>query len=95
MNYFASQILKRVLWNKNKSQNRALIGSQTVVLSGFNIDERIQSNQKRVMTGRDSVIGCKITLERNIRKIVIGDRTYIGEGTHLICADQIEIASDY
>lgn len=72
----------------------AVIGSGTVILPSFNVEIRSGVKAGRVTIGQTSVLGCRITLEREVGSVVIGDNTYIGAGTNLICAQQIDIGSN-
>lgn len=69
-------------------------GIGTVILPSFYVDIRSGPTQDRIHIGDNSVLGCRITLEREIGRVSIQDNTYIGAGTHLVCAHQIEIGSN-
>jgi|LSQX01.2.fsa_nt_gb acetyltransferase-like isoleucine patch superfamily enzyme len=66
----------------------------TELLPGFCVDYRFGKKEDRIRIGDGSVIGCSITLERNKGDVNIGNNTYIGEGSRIICAENIQIGSD-
>jgi acetyltransferase-like isoleucine patch superfamily enzyme len=72
----------------------AVVGSGTVILPSFNIDIRTGEKDRRVIIGQGSVLGCNITLEREIGNVVVSENTYISTGTNLICAQEITIGSN-
>jgi acetyltransferase-like isoleucine patch superfamily enzyme len=69
-------------------------GPITILLPGFNIDHRFGKKENRIRIGDGSVIGCSIILERDIGDVLIGNDTYIGAGSQVICAENITIGSD-
>ena len=77
----------------NDIDSSASIGSGTLLLPGFNIDIRGGIPNDRVNVGINSVLNCKITLERDIGSVLIGNNTFIGS-SHIICAQRIEIGSN-
>jgi acetyltransferase-like isoleucine patch superfamily enzyme len=71
-----------------------LAGSQTIFGASFIFDNRGDSGSIRLRIGEQCVINGTIVLERGIGQVSIGDRTYISQGTHIICASDIQIGSD-
>jgi acetyltransferase-like isoleucine patch superfamily enzyme len=69
-------------------------GQGTITLPGFSADIRDGDKQGRIIIGADCVLGNRIVLEREVGFVRIGDSTYIGGGTQLICAQQITIGSN-
>jgi acetyltransferase-like isoleucine patch superfamily enzyme len=69
------------------------VGAGTLLAAGFSLDIRSGPRENRLVVGENSMLQCQITFERAVGTIKIGSNTYIG-GSHLICADQIEIGSD-
>ncbi len=86
--------LKRLFRFRRLTQYTKVFGSGTVVMPSFNLDTRSGKMDGRVIVGKNSVLGCHITLEREVGDVVIGDNTYISAGTHLICANRIEVGSN-
>lgn len=70
------------------------IGSQTVLGTKFSFANRGDPETIRLQIGEKCYINGSITLEREMGKIAIGDRTYIGGGVNIICALNIDIGSD-
>jgi acetyltransferase-like isoleucine patch superfamily enzyme len=70
------------------------IAPQTVLGPNFSFDNRGDPNVVRLEIGKKCHINGSIVLEREIGKVIIGDRTYIGAGTSIICATGIQIGSD-
>lgn len=60
---------------------------------GFMIEIRNGPKRNRVTVGKNSVLSCHITLERDIGEVFIGDDTFIGN-SHIICAEKIRIGSN-
>lgn len=58
------------------------------------IEIRCGLKKDRVQIGHGSFINCRITIERDVGNVSIGNNSYIGNGTHIICAHQIDIGSD-
>lgn len=78
----------------HSAPREAALGSGTVTLPGFLIEVRLGPSEQRVRTGRDSVLGCHFVLERGVGAIEVGDRTYIGGTTRIVCAQHVSIGSD-
>lgn len=70
------------------------VGPGTLLQSSFDIGLRLGSPTGRVKIGEDSVLECTIILERDVGTVYIGDRSYVGGGTQLVCAERISIGSD-
>lgn|GEM_PF-483661 len=68
-------------------------GTDTIFQPGFSINAHGDLSVPRVFVGSGCVLGCSITFERDLGKVTIGDRTYIG-GSSIICATEINIGSD-
>jgi len=75
---------KNKLWNSNKG---------TLFQPGFKVNLHVPGSTPRVFIGMNCVLGCSITLEREIGEVHIGDNTYIGRSS-IICANDINIGSD-
>lgn len=71
-----------------------VLGVNTLVLPSFHVDVRIGSQDGRVFIGEKSVVACAVTLERDKGTVTIGDRSFVGGDTRLICACEISIGSD-
>jgi galactoside O-acetyltransferase len=70
------------------------IGPGTVLGPGFSFDNRGDPKNVRLEIGERCHINGSITLEREIGRVSIGDRTYVGGATNIICASRIDIGSD-
>lgn len=69
--------------------------SKSSIINYLNFDIRqYSSNGKRIFIGKNSIVGCTLTFEKDTGFIRIGDRTYIGGGTQLISINKIEIGND-
>jgi acetyltransferase-like isoleucine patch superfamily enzyme len=91
--YKYAMILVKKLFRHLK-QVPAEIGPGAVILPSLNIEIRAGEKARRVTIGQGSVMGCHITLEREVGNVVVKDNTYISTGTHLICAQEITIGSN-
>lgn len=69
------------------------MGTGSIIVPGFRLDIRSKHKTNRLFVGENSVLGCSITLERDQGIVRIGNNSYIG-GSHIICAQQVEIGSD-
>lgn len=69
------------------------LNSDGALLAGCVIDCRSGSPEGRVTFGRDSVLSCRIVLERNVGTVTVGSDSYVG-GSQIICAERIEIGSN-
>lgn len=63
------------------------------LLAGCVIDCRSGKSDGRVFFGKDSVLSCRIVLEREVGTVHIGNDSYVG-GSQIICADHIEIGNN-
>lgn len=63
------------------------------LLEGAVIDCRSGNAKERVSFGKQSVIGCRIVLERDVGNVSIGERSYLGSST-IICAIGVSIGDD-
>jgi acetyltransferase-like isoleucine patch superfamily enzyme len=93
---FVKKIFKR---NRNDSQPMPQrldiqLGSETILAPSFNFDNRGNRASVRLTVGEKSYIAGSIVLERETGEVSIGDRSYIGAGTNIICATDIQIGSD-
>ncbi len=70
------------------------IAPQTILGPNFSFDNRGDPNAIRLEIGEKCYVNGSIILEREVGKVVVGDRTYIGAGTSIICAAGIQIGSD-
>lgn len=69
-------------------------GADTVFLPGFDVDVRMGEPSQRVQIGTQCVLACRITLEREVGIVQIGDRTSIGKNSNLVCAQNLLVGSD-
>jgi acetyltransferase-like isoleucine patch superfamily enzyme len=67
--------------------------SKDSIMAGYVLDSRSGHADERVSIGRDSVLSCRIVLERDIGTVSIGDETYIGSST-IICCENICIGNN-
>jgi len=63
------------------------------LLAGCTVDCRSGESKDRVVFGRNSVLSCRIVLERNIGTVSVGNDSFIG-GSQIICAHRIDIGSN-
>lgn len=63
------------------------------LLAGCTIDCRSGESNDRVVFGHNSVLSCRIVLERSIGTVSVGHDSFIG-GSQIICAHQIDIGSN-
>jgi len=68
-------------------------GPGTVMDPSFSVDMRAGVAADRLQVGRQSVLGCQITFERDVGRVQIGDNTFIGHSS-IICAEGVTIGSD-
>ncbi|MCZ2122868.1 MAG: acyltransferase [Anaerolineales bacterium] len=82
------------IFNARKKRRDIQIGSGSTLAESFSLDNRGSSEMLRLIVGAESYLGGKIFLERESGQVVIGDRTYVGAGTNIICANNVQIGSD-
>lgn len=63
------------------------------LLAGCSVECRSGESKERVVFGRNSVLSCRIVLERDIGNVSVGNDSYIG-GSQIICAHKIDIGSN-
>jgi acetyltransferase-like isoleucine patch superfamily enzyme len=66
------------------------LSPEGAMLSGCVVDCRCGPTDGRTQFGRNSVISCRITLERGVGNVSIGSDSFIG-GSHLVCATGITV----
>jgi acetyltransferase-like isoleucine patch superfamily enzyme len=88
-----NNILRRLV-GLRRSRNDIRSGIDTVFGPNFSFDNRGSNSKVRLEIGKKCHINGAIILEREVGKVFIGDRTYIGGGTTIICANEIRIGSD-
>lgn len=103
MRNFARNILARVArfaYRQVKAANAdpgATLGytldQNGALLAGCSVDCRSGDPAGRVVFDRNSVLSCRIVLERNVGRVTVGSDSYIG-GSQIICAHQIDIGSN-
>lgn len=71
-----------------------LIADASSDVSHLNIHIRKPTKDTYISVGKDCLLTGSMFLEREKGKISIGDRTYIGGGTKIISAEEVEIGSD-
>jgi acetyltransferase-like isoleucine patch superfamily enzyme len=86
-------IFKKIL-TRPRERLDLRVGHQTIFGPNFSFDNRGDANIMRLEIGEKCHINGSIILEREVGKVIIGDRTYIGGGTTIICATEIRIGSD-
>ncbi|HEY3283344.1 MAG TPA: acyltransferase [Armatimonadota bacterium] len=69
-------------------------GHGNVLLPGIHVEVRLGAPLGRVVLGDECVIGCSFIFEREAGRISVGSRTFISQGSSLICAAEIEVGSD-
>lgn len=67
-----------------------VVNADGALLAGCSIDCRSGSADGRVLFGKDSVLSCRIVLERSVGAVSVGHDSYIG-GSQIICANRIDI----
>ena len=72
------------------------IDENTVLLPEFNVDIRDEqrSDDNILKIGKECMVACDIIFEKDTGKVVIGDRTNIGNDTKIISINSIEIGAD-
>lgn len=94
-NKFLSMLgLRSMHSNDVLKRKNLLIADLSSDVSHLNIHIRKPSKDTCIKVGKDCLLTGSMFLEREKGKITVGDRTYIGGGTKIICAEQIEIGSD-
>jgi acetyltransferase-like isoleucine patch superfamily enzyme len=103
MRNFASNILARIARFAYRQVQAAhadpsatlgyTVDRNGALLAGCTVDCRSGESKDRVVFGRDSVLSCRVVLERNVGKVSVGNDSYIG-GSQIICALQIDIGSN-
>jgi acetyltransferase-like isoleucine patch superfamily enzyme len=63
------------------------------VLAGCVVDARAGNVEERVSIGKNSVLSCRIVLERDVGNVSIGNDTYIG-GSQILCGKEISIGNN-
>jgi acetyltransferase-like isoleucine patch superfamily enzyme len=87
----------RKLFNKAREvMARKRLAGQVNVGANTSINYRLISIRKdcKVRVGTNSIIECSIAFDRGGSSVYIGDRTFIGGDTRLVCADRIIIGDD-
>lgn len=96
MRHLLTGIIQRLVRAQARARARdvaAYLGEETLIEPGFSLDIRCGPREGRLRVGRRSVLGCTITLERNVGSVVIGDNTFVG-ASRIICAEHITVGSD-
>lgn len=86
--------VRNKFFSKRRVKIPAIVGVGTLLLPSFAVEARLGQRSDDVKVGDNSVLGCRITLEREIGNVIIGNNTYIGKGTNLICAHAISVGSN-
>ena len=82
------------LYNRHRQRFDMRLGYQTVLGPSFNYENRGDAGTLRLEIGEKCYIDGSIILEREVGNVTIGNRTYLGAGTTIICAEEIQIGSD-
>jgi acetyltransferase-like isoleucine patch superfamily enzyme len=69
------------------------VSSEGALLAGCTVECRSGPSNGRVVFGKNSVLSCRIVLERDVGTVSVGQDSYIG-GSQIICASRIDIGSD-
>jgi acetyltransferase-like isoleucine patch superfamily enzyme len=69
-------------------------GKDTILAPSFTFENRGNKEIVRLFIGEKCYMAGSVILERAIGQVTIGNRTYIGGGTTIICASDIQIGSD-
>ena len=69
------------------------VNANGAVMAGCIIECRSGLSDGRVTFGKDSVLSCRIVLERGLGSVSIGQDSFIGSST-IICANRIEIGNN-
>ena len=70
------------------------VNANGALLAGCLVESRSGSSDGRVIFGKDSVLSCRIVLERNLGSVSVGHDSYIGGGSTIICAHRIDIGNN-
>ena len=84
----------RKLYNRSRKRLDMQVGHQSILGPSFYYDNRGDASTLRLEIGEKCHIDASIILERKIGKVTIGNRTYLGAGTTIICAEEVRIGSD-
>lgn len=97
MQNFARNILNRIAkfaYRQVQAANaHPTLNPNGALLAGCTVECRSGKSQDRVVFGRNSVLSCRIVLERNIGTVSVGNDSFIG-CSQIICAHQIDIGSN-
>jgi acetyltransferase-like isoleucine patch superfamily enzyme len=63
------------------------------IIAGYVAEARLGNADERVSIGKNSVLSCRIVLEREVGNVSIGDDTYIGSST-ILCGKGISIGNN-
>ncbi|URZ16013.1 2,3,4,5-tetrahydropyridine-2,6-dicarboxylate N-acetyltransferase [Clostridium felsineum DSM 794] len=77
-----------------KNSSYAQIDSSSVLMGDFEIVRGELEEKVHLVIGKNSLLYCKISYQRNTGLVEIGDRSYIASNTNLICVDKIHIGND-
>jgi acetyltransferase-like isoleucine patch superfamily enzyme len=78
---------------KRKAADAFALSDNGTVLAGYSLDVRAGLQTGRVKIGSNSVLSCRIILERDEGAVSIGDKTFIGNSV-IICAEDIVIGDN-
>lgn len=70
------------------------INSSSILMSNFKLTFDKLNETKHLKIGKNSVLDCEICYQKNTGLVTIGDRSYIANGTKLICVDNITVGDD-
>jgi acetyltransferase-like isoleucine patch superfamily enzyme len=88
----ARQLVEKLRQIRARKLLEGSVMDGTQVLPGFNLEIRAGPKQGRVTIGANSILACKIILERETGCVTVGNNTFIGS-SHIICAERIEIGT--
>lgn len=80
----------------NRYKDIVDIGKSSIIGKnvGINYDCEKLSSKVHFILGENSLIFCNIGFQNNNGLITIGDRSYIADGTKLLCVNEIDIGND-
>lgn len=76
-----------------ESRVPGVVGNGTVLAPTFSVDVRLGPTDHRVEIGSRCALECRISLERVVGSVTIGDNTFIGR-SHIVCAKGVTIGAD-
>ncbi len=91
--YILNFTLNKILGAKNRYKNLLKVHDSTLFLNSFSINSRFSKINRKIVIGKDCLIGVEIFLESDNAKVEIGDRVYIGKSS-IISRNAIKFEND-